>query len=810
MLLTLGCVTMSTALELVRGDGSSHVIYHAADAPESVAMAATELQNYLHKVTGVKVPIVNKPSKPMICLGNNAAAQAAGLSVSDIPPEGFRILTHEGSVYILGPDTSEDELTPQGGKSTGTRNGVYRFLEEFIGVRWLMPGEYGDYVPRMESVAVPHIDMTDAPFFLNRRVPYTQQNRPEVKRWWARQKLGWSLYLNHSHNWRRPIPPELFDEHPDWFAERGGERVPPTGRYKLCTTNEGLVQAFADAAIRFFDERPETSCFSLSPSDSAGWCECEKCTALYEKDPNGRLSVTPAILTFYNNVAKLVAEKYPDKILAGYVYAQYVFPPKKSIKLEPNVFLVWAPSFDYGFTLFKPELQQQWGKLAAQWTQVTENISYYDLPNCVHNEVGAPNPPGLKILQFLYPRLKQHKMKGVYVYGNAAWGHSALMNYLLTKLAWDPDANVEALSHEFCEKAYGAGSEEIKRFYRLLDAETERYFLEDPNERYVLTKGRLQDVYAKNFSQLERLYRSAEDKIEKPDARARLEMLGDNLKILHWNMRQLGLLDDPKASTFYLSDADLFDFLSTRRTSLAIQPIFASRKPAITELAVSPAHEVPNADEVKSFLLRSDQHILIRPNGAEPVEVRFSALTSRGKLVTYSIYRANGEEVKAGVINVETPVILDADASEYYHMFISGGQASYHLELKGAAWAVDGKLSDKGLHLLGKVTPIYFDVPEGVSSFRLQLGATPPGETAIADLYAPDGRKAARFDCTASPVDRQKIAVSSGDAGFWKLVIEKAEVGVIDDVWVTSGDGLSGYFSLVPEQALRVTLSVSE
>jgi hypothetical protein len=40
--------------------------------------------------------------------------------------------------------------------------------------------------------------------------------------------------------------------------------------------------------------------------------------------------------------------------------------------------------------------------------------------------------------------------------------------------------------------------------------------------------------------------------------------------------------------------------------------------------------------------------------------------------------------------------------------------------------------------------------------------------------------------------------------GFWKLVIERAEVGVIDDVWVMPGDELAGYFIFVPEQALIV------
>ncbi len=800
-----GC---AAPLELVQDGASAYVIYHSADAPPSVAMAATELQEYLHQATGAKLAIVNEPRAPMICLADNHTARAAGLSSVGLPLEGFRLVTRDRNIYILGPDTAEDERTPGGGTSTGTRNGVYAFLEQFLGVRWLMPGEHGDYVPQATNLSLPETDLTDAPFFQNRRVPYTQERRPEVKRWWARQRLGWSLYLSHGHNWRRPIPANLFDEHPDWFALRGGVRVPPSGRYKLCTTNQGLIRAFADAAIRYFDEHPEASCFSLSPSDSAGWCECPKCQALYEEDPLGNLSVTPAILTFYNRVAKLVAEKHPDKLLAGYVYAAYVFPPRHPIKLEPNVFLVWAPSFDYGFTLFRPELRRQWEQLAAQWTQVTENIAYYDLPNCVHNEAGAPNPPGLKILQFLYPRLKQFKMKGVYVYGAPAWGHAALMNYLLARLAWNPEADVDALFNEFCEKAYGRGGDQIKQFYRLLDAETERYFVEHPEERYRLSTGRMADVYARNFAELERLYRAAEANVKDPDARARLEMLGLNLNVLHWNLRQFKLLSNPTASSFYLSDADFFKFLQAHRGSLALTPSGPTRKPAFVDrkLIVSPAGDVPNAAKVTPFLLRGDQHLVIRPTGEGSVEVRFSSLTSRGKLVTYVVYGADGAERATGLISTEIPLALDPEGSAYYHLVISAGSASFQVRVTGADWAADGGLTDKGLHLLNRVTPLYFEVPPGTASFRLQVEATPPGETALATLYAPDGREAARFDCTAKSVDRQKIALRPGGAGFWKLVIAKAETGVLDDVWVKAGPELTGYFSLSPQQAVSVTL----
>jgi hypothetical protein len=366
-------------VKLVAGEGTTFVIYVDADAPPSVAWAAATLQHCMYRAAKAKLAIVDEPTEPMICLGDNASARAAGVDVSGMPLEGFRILTAGGSIYIAGPDTADGEKTPQGGTSNGTANGVYTFLEEFVGVRWLDPSEHGDYVPTTADITIPETDISDAPFFLNRRLPYTQERRPETKQWHARQKLGLSLYLNHGHNWRRPVPAELFDEHPDWFPERGGKRVRPAGRYKLCVTSPGLINHFAQQAIAHFDANPSSTCYSLSPSDSAGYCECAKCSALYETDPNGKLSVTPAILNFYNEVGKIVGQKYPDKVLAGYVYAAYVFPPHEPIPLQPNVFLVWAPSFDYGFTLHRPELREQWEGLLAQWTETTDNIAYYDL-----------------------------------------------------------------------------------------------------------------------------------------------------------------------------------------------------------------------------------------------------------------------------------------------------------------------------------------------------------------------------------------------------------------------------------------------
>ena len=110
----------------------------------------------------------------------------------------------------------------------------------------------------------------------------------------------------------------------------------------------------------------------------------------------------------------------------------------------------------------------------------------------------------------------------------------------------------------------------------------------------------------------------------------------------------------------------------------------------------------------------------------------------------------------------------------------------------------------ESLRETGSATPAYFHVPDGVPAFHLSLEATPPGETALAALDAPDGQQIAQFDCTSVSVDRKSIPVPRGNAGWWKIRISRAPTGALDDAWIKAGDELSGFFSLSPDQAMLV------
>jgi hypothetical protein len=316
----------------------------------------------------------------------------------------------------------------------------------------------------------------------------------------------------------------------------------------------------------------------------------------------------------------------------------------------------------------------------------------------------------------------------------------------------------------------------------------------------------MRDVYATNWNRIERLYRAAEAEVRDRDAAARLRMIGENLTVHHWHLRQLKLLDDSRQSHFYLSDADFFRFLREHRGALALEPTPATKAPSYLRrrLSVQPADGLPGAGPAKAFRLRGDQHLLLCPSGGQPVRVRFSRVSMRGKLVTYRLYGPDGKELAAGLVSAETPIEWQPDGAAYHHLVISADIASLMVDVDGAAWAADGTVDEKGLHLLGQATPVYFHVPEEVDAFELSLAATPPGETARATLYTPDGKATAEFDCSRVAVDRKRISVPAGAAGWWAVKIESAATGALDDVWLKPGPPLGGWFSLAPDRALRV------
>ena len=160
-------------ITLVKKGGTAYVIYHAAQASASVKEAAKELQRVLEISTRAQLPIVRRPGEFMIVLGDTPETRRAGIDPGKLPEEGFELKSLGGNVFIAGRDTKDGEFTTGGGSSDGTYYGVMEFLERFVGVRWLLPGDGGEDIPVQPTLTLAPIALKSAPDFPSRSMTMT-------------------------------------------------------------------------------------------------------------------------------------------------------------------------------------------------------------------------------------------------------------------------------------------------------------------------------------------------------------------------------------------------------------------------------------------------------------------------------------------------------------------------------------------------------------------------------------------------------------------------------------------------------------
>src|SRR4030042_3307710 len=142
-----GLMVYSTTASVPRGVNLSNMtnwdIIIAQDAPRRDISAAEEFKSYFTQASNIRLPIVNKVN-PMtggqhhIFIGSSPAmlSSKVGFSTDEFGQEDFRIGVRDDNITIAG--------LPQA-NSRGTLYGVYTFLEDYLGVRFLTADH--TYVP---------------------------------------------------------------------------------------------------------------------------------------------------------------------------------------------------------------------------------------------------------------------------------------------------------------------------------------------------------------------------------------------------------------------------------------------------------------------------------------------------------------------------------------------------------------------------------------------------------------------------------------------------------------------------------------
>ena len=308
----------------------------AEDASPSEKYAAGEFQTFFEQATGNHLEIRPATSRPdrHVFIGASPAMQASpvGFSTDGFGPEDLRIVVRNSHIAIAG------------GRPRGTLYGVYTFLEDCLGVRFLTTDH--TYVPQSKEWRVigpidrfyhppfgfrwSYYGETSAqPAFAARLRCNTVSDDPKLG-----GKTGVALI---GHTFGTQIPTSKYGkEHPDYYALIDGKRLSQVSndweQTQPCLTNTDVLRIVTEAVLADLKANPQRENISVSQNDNDKYCRCPACAAIdaREESPMGSL------LTFVNAVADEVAKSYP-KVKVGTLSYWYTRKPPKTLKPRPNV-----------------------------------------------------------------------------------------------------------------------------------------------------------------------------------------------------------------------------------------------------------------------------------------------------------------------------------------------------------------------------------------------------------------------------------------------------------------------------------------
>ena len=469
--------TSSTALiELVRDGKPIHHMYCLPNdqADPAAVMALKQYRELVAKATGnepirVESPV---PSTPTIFFGRNKWSEQAGVTIEGLASEGFRIKTVGNDIHIVGRDTPKvgaHQVVGRSGMEPGTLFGTYEFLEQFYEVLFAWHDELGTVIPKVNDLKIKPIDFMDAPDWSYRQ--FTKSPDGKANEVFGRRlRLGHPIDVRHAHNWHRIMSPDEYGkQHPEWFAEINGKRYPKHYAEKrggqVCTSNPEVIEHFANAAIKYFDENSRSHMFSIAANDGRKFCTCANCLALDDGRvrPDGRRVTTDRIITFSNEIAKRVEKVHPHKKLGVIIYLDYKYPPK-NVKPHPMLFLVHPTNS--GFTQGAFYRGDEWSEESMErgWQQAASTFYKYDIWHYERTPLYMIAP----VTKHIIEKCRSQAGLGVdggYHYIGRSYELLGAGHYILARLMWDNDLDAETEVARYYASLYGPAAGDVQKYY---------------------------------------------------------------------------------------------------------------------------------------------------------------------------------------------------------------------------------------------------------------------------------------------------------------------------------------------------------
>lgn len=441
-----------------------------ADAIPSESYAAEEFRSILAQASGIDLPVVttSDQNRQLVLIGPSKMLSDLfpDLDTAAMGPEDLRIVVRDDVIAIAG------------GRPRGTLYGVYTFLEDYLGVRFLTVDH--THVPRLPDTAmVGPLDRHYSPPLSFRWSYYGETNHSPLLAARLRVnavggddkyggKTGQSL-INHTFGSQIPTA-KYGAEHPEYFALRDGQRLAGGSNdwfdTEPCLTNPDVLKIVTRAVLDELRAHPEKENVSVSQNDNAKNCLCSDCRAIDDREgtPMGSL------LEFVNAVAEEVAKEHPD-VMVGTLSYWYTRKPPQTIRPRPNVQIQLC---SIECCMIHPindptcEKNVQFCHDMDEWGQLTQNIFIWNYNTNFSNYL-LPCP-NLRVIEPNIRHFVAKGAKGVFMQaaGNSTGAElSDLRNYVMAGLLWDPSRSGQKLIDEFLDLHFGKTAPPIRRFINM-------------------------------------------------------------------------------------------------------------------------------------------------------------------------------------------------------------------------------------------------------------------------------------------------------------------------------------------------------
>jgi len=528
VLLAPTALVAAGAFTLVRDGKPACSIVIAEKPTENARVGAQELQRYVERISGARLEIrsdADKTDGAKVVIGRCRLTDA--MTDLRIPSGLTPAFREEGYVVHCTGDTlvlaGNDADVPEGkllarpwapsmmehSVYLGTRYAVYDLLYR-LGVRWFMPGEYGEVVPKSATLHVSGMSVTERPDFPVRSFwmcGAVEEMTDLFLTWMIRNRMNprsicW-FGIPGDGMLRQYMPSDQVTEHPEWFAlQPNGTR----NKYMPCMTDElrrndpkyAGQPRLLDEIMKKIGKEAESGQMgsAFSPDDGMPTCECELCRAKssrftdgYCASPPGGYSIenpsapgdpVPEYLTsqeyffFVNGVLDAVGKKYPGHLIAANGYANRYAPPEVGPEFNRynNLAVMYADIL--GCTIHRYndpkcwQMRQQYNFL-KRWCKLSDKVWVYGY-NYTMLVTKDTLTPMVKRLQASIPMVKE---AGAIGFHDQEWidiSQLGIPTYVTRfALEWNAKANADAVLVDFYSKWFGPAAEPMRDYYETLE-----------------------------------------------------------------------------------------------------------------------------------------------------------------------------------------------------------------------------------------------------------------------------------------------------------------------------------------------------